>query len=481
MKIFFSGIAGSGVSAIAGFMADRGHSITGSDRVFDANPLHPMKKVLEAKGIEIVPQDGSGIDKTFDCAVFSTAVEEDNSELLKAQSSGIPISTRPEYLAWIASSFKTIAVAGTSGKSTTSGMLAYLMKRLGLSPNFIGGGRVKQFRSPLSTGNCLTGDSEYLVIEACESDGTIIYYRPNYSIVLNLDLDHHPVDETAEMFRTLARNTLHGVIINADDNHLKQVFLSPLPAAEGIYVSPDTVGASGSVTQGKGLDNVITFSIYNPSLYRAEDIVYKQFSTGFLLRGTRFVLSLPGEYNLYNALACIAFLSEIGVKIQDVAAVLPEFQGIDRRFDVHLNDGERLVIDDYAHNPHKILSLMKTMQKLAGRICYIFQPHGFGPTRMMKKEYTDVFVNNLRDTDLLVLFPIYYQGGTAVRDISSRDLEEGVKKGGKLAITVELRDDVMKCINDYDAFVVFGARDETLSEFAVRIAERIAGESRDYS
>ncbi|HXW68643.1 MAG TPA: Mur ligase domain-containing protein, partial [Dissulfurispiraceae bacterium] len=132
LKIFFSGIGGSGVSAIASFMADKGHIVAGSDRSFDVNPAHPLYQILKSKNIAIVPQDGSGLDSSFDFAVFSTAVEADQPEVIKAIHIGIPIRTRPEYLAKIVAGFKTIAVAGTSGKSTTAGMLAFLMQRLGM-------------------------------------------------------------------------------------------------------------------------------------------------------------------------------------------------------------------------------------------------------------------------------------------------------------------------------------------------------------
>ena len=148
LKIFFSGIAVSGVSAIAGFMADKGHTVVGSDRAFDKEPGHPLKTAFQSKGITIVPQDGNGLDSTFDFAVFSTAVEPDQPEFLKAKSLGIPVKTRPEYLVEITELFNTIAVSGTSGKSTVSGLLAFLMQKLGLNPNFIGGGRVKQFKTP---------------------------------------------------------------------------------------------------------------------------------------------------------------------------------------------------------------------------------------------------------------------------------------------------------------------------------------------
>ncbi|MBI3593127.1 MAG: hypothetical protein HY099_06590 [Nitrospirae bacterium] len=462
LKIFFSGIGGSGVSAIAGFMADKGNTVIGSDRAFDRNPNHPVYRLLKSKGINIVPQDGRGIDSSFDLAVFSTAVEADQPEVLRAKDLGIPVRTRPEYLARIVSEFRTIAVAGTSGKSTTSGMLAFLMQRLGLSPNFIGGGRVKRFRTETNPGNSITGNSDILVIEACESDGTIVNYKPQHSIILNLDLDHHEVDKTAEMFEILIKNTTGKIIVNADDDNLKKI----------------------------NLKDAVTFSIHNASNYKAGNIFYKPFATEFTLKtvcnpkggrgginlssnNTNFSLSIPGKYNLYNALSCIAMLSEMGIQLQDMADILHEFNGIERRFDIHLNDGRRLVVDDYAHNPHKISSLMQALKNVRESICYIFQPHGYAPTRMMKNEYIDAFTKNLRDSDHLILLPIFYAGGTVSKDISSRDIAEGVSAPGKSVGVADDREQILDRVKEWESYVVFGARDETLSDFAHNIAKTL--------
>lgn len=487
------------MSAMACFMADRGHSIAGSDRDFDGNPRHPVYKLLRSKGITLAPQDGSGLDKSFDFAVFSTAVESDRPEVIRARSLDIPVKTRPEYLAEIVLSFETIAVAGTSGKSTSAGMLAFLMEKLGLGPNFIGGGRVKQFKKGTNPGNSITGSSSLLVVEACESDGTIVNYKPRDSVILNLDLDHHSIDETAGMFRTLIKNTSGTVVLNADDDNLMKMNIS----------------------------NAVTFSIDNPSHYKAIDVVYGRFGSEFGLKITlpsipspqgrgakktsppgekfppiipsplggegegegyshendnaatlRFRLSVPGKYNLYNALSCIAMLSELGIPLKDIACALYDFEGIERRFDIHLDDGERLVLDDYAHNPHKIASLMETVRNIRERVCYIFQPHGFAPTKMMKAEYIDAFAKGLRDSDRLVLLPIFYAGGTVSRDISSHDLAEGIKAGGKTAEAAE-RADILSRAGEWDTYVVFGARDETLSDFAREIARLLLQRKTD--
>ena len=433
------------MSALACFMADKGHDVYGSDRLFDISPAHPLKSFFLSRDIHVVPQDGSGLDRSFSLLVFSTAVELSHPELIKAGDIGLKILRRSDFLFEISSSFKTIAVTGTSGKSTTSGLLAYIMKESGLAPNLIGGGRVKQFITSVDPGNYLTGNSNSLIIEACESDGSIIHYRPEHTIILNLELDHHTVERTAGWFETLISNTAGKVIFNADDDNLRKI----------------------------GHRNSVTFSINRNADYRAEHVTYKPFSTEFSLLNRKFIISLPGRHNLYNALSSIALLSETGTASDRISDILPRFLGIERRFDVYLDRGENLVIDDYAHNPHKISFLMETVKRLRERICFIFQPHGFGPTKLMKDEYINVFKDNLRDTDHLVILPIYYSGGTASMDISSNDLLYGIHSGGKSVEVIESREEIMERLADYKAFVIFGARDDTLADFARDIAERL--------
>jgi UDP-N-acetylmuramate--alanine ligase len=446
-KIFFSGIGGSGMSAIASFMAGRGHLIIGSDRSFDRNIDHPLCALLKNRGITIVSHDGSGIDSTIDLAVFSTAVEDTQPEVTRARDLGIPMQTRPDFLSEIASGFKTIAVAGTSGKSTIAGMLAFIMHKLGLEPNYIGGGRVKLLKSQSSSGNALNGNSDILIIEACESDDSFTLYHPVYSIIANLGLDHHAIEKTAAMFETFGRNTEEIVVINSDDENLKRC----------------------------RFDKPITFSIETPSQYQAKGIDYQPLRTTFSLHGTDYSLSLPGPYNLYNALSCIALLSEMGTPLKDIAEILPSFSGLDRRFDIHLNTGKYLVIDDYAHNPHKISYLMGFMKTFRNRVCYIFQPHGFGPTRFMKHAYIDVFAKNLREDDHLILLPIYDAGGTAPRDISSEDLSHSIREAGKSVEALPERSVLFNRIREWDTYIVFGARDETLADLAQEISLRLMG------
>jgi UDP-N-acetylmuramate--alanine ligase len=447
MKIFFSGIGGSGVSAIASFMADKGHVVLGSDRSFDTDKNHPAYAPLVAKGIKIVPQDGSGIDSSLNAVVFSTAVEKDLPEPRKAAELGITVKMRPAFLAELVAEHRTFAVAGTSGKSTTSGLLAFMMRELGLSPNFIGGGRVSQFKSASNLGNALSGESKFLVVEACESDGSIVSYQPEISLLLNLDLDHHSIESTARMFTILAGNTKKKVVRNADDPNLEKL------------------GLPGST---------VSFGIEAKAHYKAEGLELKPLASDFSVNGVRFTLNLPGRYNVYNALACLATLGEHGIPLKDCVKALAAFRGIDRRFDVHLDDGQGFVMDDYAHNPHKIESMMQMAQKIRDSVCYVYQPHGFAPTRMMKNEYIHAFAHNLRTTDRLMLLPIFYVGGTVAKDISSADLAKGVLDLGRRAETAE-REDILSKVKRGESYIVFGARDESLSTFAEAIAKKMKG------
>lgn len=444
MNIFFSGIGGSGVSALASFMADTGHNVSGSDRSFDLDKSHPAYAPLVSKGVKIVPQDGNGIDAAVDLVVFSTAVETNLPEPKRAAELGIKMQTRPEFLAGLVASHRTFAVAGTSGKSTSAGLLAYMMKELGLEPNFIGGGRVSQFKNGGNLGNAIAGKSNLLVVEACESDGSIVSYKPEFSILLNLDLDHHSIEKTAQMFLVLAQNTAKKLILNFDDFHL----------------------------QNLKLKNAVTFSIDAKSDYCAENIQLSPLSSEFTLRGVRFKLNLPGRYNIYNALACLSTLAEFGISLIDCVKPLENFRGVDRRFDVYLNDGKSFVMDDFAHNPHKIESMMQMSQKIRSRINYIFQPHGFAPTRLMKKEYIEAFAKNLRQEDRLFILPIFYVGGTVAKDISSEDLANGVSGLGKSAAAAS-REEILTKLKLGESYIVFGARDESLSDFAKSISNKL--------
>jgi len=340
---------------------------------------------------------------------------------------------------------RTIAIAGTSGKSSTTGMLAFSMEALGLDPGLIGGGRVTQFRSPWNPGNVRVGNSGLLVVEACESDEGIRQYRPSFSAILNLSLDHQDIPETLDRFRQLAQNTSEALIINGDDEAL------------------------GSLAHRK----MVRFGISSRFGLHPGNVTLAPFGSQFTVRGTSFRIQQPGAHNVMNALAVIATLEQLGVPFSSMPDPLAAFEGIDRRFDIHLNNAAGLVVDDYAHNPDKIAALMAATRPVKDRILYVFQPHGYGPTRLMLDGYIETFRAGLRQEDRLLILPIYYAGGTVRSDISSDDIVRPLAAAGRPAETIRDRNAVTAYLKDFSAVVVFGARDETLPDFTAEIARKL--------
>lgn len=442
-KIFFSGIAGSGLSALALFMAYKGQEVSGSDRQFDAGQGTGMLKTLQNAGVEIFRQDGSGIRDDLDLTVISTAVEKDRPDILRTRELGVKLISRPEFLASISAEHDSIAIAGTSGKSTVSGMLGHTMHALGMEPGLISGGRVKNLRTDSNPGNVLHGGSAILVMEADESDGSIVNYRPMHSVVHNLALDHHSVRETASMFSTLMRNTQGTVALNADDSRVM------------------------SLAQGTEL----TYSVRASSDVRATDVALEGTQSTFSVEGQRVNLKIPGLHNVYNALSALSMLKVHGANMAHAAQALSEFRGIERRFDIHSKGDGTLVVDDYAHNPHKIEALMHTISNISKQAAYVFQPHGFGPLGLMLNEYAEVFNRLVREGDALFILPVYYPGGSTSKGIGSEDLQALCPGSYAPARRAGLLDLIGQNPRKFDCITVFGARDESLSELASEIAE----------
>src|SRR6478609_6500268 len=206
-NVFFIGIAGAGMSAVAQYLAGTGKKVSGSDRYFKQGEFNKTKEKLEADGIECFLQDGTGISNKVDLIVVSTAIEDTVFEVQKAKQLNIPIIKRSELLALIAESKKTIAVGGTSGKSTTTAMLFAILEYAGLQPSIISGAGLVSIIKQGKIGNAKVGAGEWLVIEADESDGSIVQYHPEVGLLLNIDKDHQEIDELMDIFGTFRNNS----------------------------------------------------------------------------------------------------------------------------------------------------------------------------------------------------------------------------------------------------------------------------------
>ncbi len=435
------------MSALAQVAAMDGRSVSGSDRDFDRGRNLAVKTSLERLGIKIYPQDGSGVDGSTAELALSTAIEDDNPEVLAARRQGVRITHRSELLAARVDACDTIAVAGTSGKSTVAAMLFAVLEAAGLEPSIITGGALVALKERGLIGNAYKGKGGVLVVEADESDGTIVRYRPRTGLLLNISKDHKDVEVLNGIFAEFARNCGR-VLVNADDPPARAL----LPAAPAFGF-----GAGG---------------------WKVAGLELAPFSSAFRINGVPFSLPAPGEYNVANALAACAAASLYGVKLEACAAGLKNFRGVERRFVLAGEKNGVTVIDDYAHNPAKVSALLAALHQSPGRrVIAVYQPHGFTPTRHLKAELIESFSAGLAREDLLVMPEIYYVGGTVTKDISSRDICDAVAAKGRRAFFYERRADIPSALASLaragDIIAVMGARDATLSAFARDILEAL--------
>jgi UDP-N-acetylmuramate--alanine ligase len=458
-RLHFAGVGGSGMSALAMFETLRGARASGSDRAFDQGQHPDLRGQLEHAGVVIVPQDGTFLDPAYgacDGLVVSTAVEDQVPDVAAARRAGVPILHRSELLARHVASHRSVAVSGTSGKSTVTGMVFAILQGCGRRPGLLTGGALADLVARGEAGNVRApgaapdGGAPWLVVEADESDGSLVRYEPWLGVVLNLGLDHKQPDEILAMFRTFRART-RGPFIVADEPNLADIRAGAVlfGVAQG---DVDEVGDDGG--------------------YRARDIALSPRASAFTVRGTAFTLTQPGRHNVLNATAAIAACAAAGVAVPDMAAPLAAFGGIARRFQSLGNAAGVEVIDDFAHNPDKIAAALATAHgRLApgGRVLAVFQPHGFGPTRFLKDALIAAFSEHLAPWDVLWLPEIFFAGGTVTRDISSADLVAGIIKAGRDARFEAGRDSLAPLIaaeaRPGDVVLVMGARDPSLTAF----------------
>jgi len=467
--LHFAGIGGSGMSGLAQYHAQAGRPCSGSDRAFDDGRHPEIRAGLERTGAIILPQDGSFVTagrsdgplagRSCAAVVVSTAVEDKVPDVKAAREAGIPILHRSELLAHHVATHRTIAVSGTSGKSTVTGMVFTILRAGGLGPGLLTGGPLAALTAAGHIGNAwaprpAAGAAPLLVIEADESDGSLVRYRPWAGVVLNLGLDHKEPAEVLAMFTAFKANVTGPLVVAADAN-----LTSLHEGAHLCGVGPDP----------------------RPGTW-AEDVELMPDGSAFTVAGTRFILPVPGLYNVLNATAAIAVCRQAGLEVADMAAPLADFAGIGRRFQKIGAAAGCEVIDDFAHNPDKIAAaLTAARRRTTGRVLAVFQPHGYGPTRFLRRALVDTFAASLDPGDLLWLPEIYFAGGTVTRDISSSDLVAEILARGREARFLPRREDIPRAIADEarpgDVIIVMGARDPSLTGFCRDILGELADRS----
>jgi UDP-N-acetylmuramate--alanine ligase len=447
--IFFIGVAGTGMSALAQYCFGIGKKVSGSDRYFNCNDIGETQQMLMNYGIECFAQDASGISSSIDLIVISTAVEETNIEIQKAWSLNIPIIKRSELLNAISETKKTIAVGGTSGKSTTTAMIFDILDFAGLSPSIISGAGLIRLQEKGLIGNAFVGKGEWLVIEADESDGSIVYYKPEIGLLLNIDKDHKEMEELFSIFQTFKNNSNY-FIVNA---HQK-------------------------ATQQFSQNNRQDFSINNSSVgFNATDFLQEGFEMSFIINNIPFKMNAVGEHNMENALAAVAVAAMCGVDVTIASIALKNYKGIYRRNQILGNKNGVIIIDDYAHNPAKCAAAIKGVQPLTEKVIAWFQPHGYGPTKFLRKDFVEEIAKVLRPQDEIWMSEIFYAGGTAVKDISANDLIHDLQNKNCNAFFVADRIDFIKEVKPHlqqnAVLLLMGARDPSLADFAKEVFEKL--------
>lgn len=447
---FFIGVAGVGMSAIAQYLQGIGMQVSGSDRYFHEGEYNKTKEQLENEGIKCFLQDGSGITAETDLVVVSTAIEDTVYEVKKAKELGIPIIKRSQLLAMIAKSKKTIAVAGTSGKSTTSAMLFQILLDAGLEPSIISGAGLTSIIKQGKIGNAYVGKGDWLIIEADESDGSVVQYEPEIGLLLNIDKDHQEIDELIELFTIFKNNTNSLFIVNQSNALAKSL-------------STNSKNDFGFENEKAG--------------FNARNFKQEGFHLSFEVLNQKFEMNAIGQHSVENATAAIAVANRIGVDLKICAESLSKYEGIYRRHQILGQKKGIWVIDDYAHNPAKCAASIKACQPLAEKVVAWFQPHGYGPTRFLRKDFVEEISAALRENDEIWMSEIFYAGGTAVKDISANDLIEDIKAKGKKAYFVEDRNnflnEVKSSLSDNSVLLLMGARDPSLEEFCKELYEKL--------
>lgn len=461
---FFCGIGGSGMLPLAMIVQARGGRIAGSDRALDQGRTPDKFAWLRHHGVTLHPQDGSGV-RAGQTLVATGAVEETVPDIAAARRVGAAIKARPELLSELFNAAETsVGVAGTSGKSTITGMIAWILDQAGRLPTVMNGAVMKNFVSDQNPfASAVVGHHGLFVAEVDESDGSIARYRPTVAVVSNISLDHKSMQELRDLFGGFVERSATAVL-NLDN--------------------PETAALAQSSAQDRAARAVVTFALGDGEAdLSAHDLESLATGMRFVLderaSGRRMPVELaaPGAHNVANALAALGAVRALGVELDAAIDALRTFQGIRRRLEVAGTVKGVTVIDDFAHNPDKIAATLKTLHAFDGRLLILFQPHGFGPLKLMKSEFIDGFAGLMRPDDVLLMpEPVYY-GGTTDRSVGSEDIAAGVRAAGRKAEALGDRaacgDRLIELARPGDRIVVMGARDDTLSDFARDLLSRL--------
>lgn len=401
-KLHFVGIGGVGMSAIAEVMLDKGYEISGSD-LSDSEVV----KKLRSKGAVIYKGHNASNVEGKEAIVLSSAIHQDNPELVQAKKLGLKIFHRSDILAYLLNAVKGIAVAGAHGKTTTSSMISVVLEHAKVDPTIIIGGFVDYL-----DGNAKLGKSDYLVAEADESDGSFLKFYPHISVVTNIEDDH--MDHYGSMENII--KAFVQFIQNLDKENGLAVLCFDNENIRNIAPKVDR--------------NYISYALEHEADYTATDIVTDGPHTTFsvVYKGEnlgKVTVNVPGRHNVLNALATIAVCRQLGLSMQEIADGFTAFVGTKRRFQTKFRNNDVWIVDDYAHHPTEIQTTIKAAkQTKPNRLVVAFQPHRYTRTQLLREEFGSCF----KGADVLILTDIYAASEDPIPGISGKTIVDEVKK-----------------------------------------------------
>lgn len=448
--VHFIGIGGISMSGLAEILLREGFSVSGSDA-----HESPLTDHLAARGAKIFyGQRAENISDGIDVVVYTAAIHQDNPEYAEVVRRGLPMLSRAQLLGQMMRNYKqALAIAGTHGKTTTTSMVTEILLAAETDPTISVGGILHSIG-----GNIRVGGPELFVTEACEYTNSFLDFFPTVEVILNIEADH------LDFFKDID-----------DIRHSFRLFAEKLPK-DGLLIINSGIREYQEIT--KGLEcRIVTVGSGKDSDYSAEDITYDAFarpSFTLLEKGVpagRIVLGVPGEHNVYNALAAVAAAKALGIPMEAVQAGLAGFSGTERRFEKKGEIGGVTVIDDYAHHPQEIEATLKAAKNYPHRKLWcVFQPHTYSRTKALFSE----FAQALSMADEVILADIYAARETDTLGVSSRDLADKIAGLGTAAHYFPTFDEIEtfileNCVNG-DLLITMGAGD------IVKVGERLLGQ-----
>ena len=435
-KVHFVGIGGIGMSGIAELLMNLGFKITGSD-INDSAVI----KNLRNKGAEVAQGHAAKNVTDADVLVYSSAVQEDNPEVMAAQEKGIPVIRRAEMLGeLIALKETSIGVAGTHGKTSTSSMVGTVLSQAKLDPTLVVGGLVRNIDT-----NSLLGAGDIIVVEADEFDRSFLSLQPTIAIITNIELEHtdcyEDLDDLQNAFTQFANaSPFYGAVIIGNQS----------PAAAAIIANIKRP--------------VITFGLTNASDFYAENLTYNKTETTFAVfhKGKNLGvihMQVPGEHNVQNALAAIALSVEMHIPFHNIAAGLENYKGVRRRFDIKGESGDVMVVDDYAHHPTEVRATLTAARNgWKRRIIAVFQPHLYTRTQAFYKD----FAIALMESDILVVTDVFPAREEPIEGVNGKMVADFAQKSGHRSIYyIETLDKLEKTLDNFrqpgDMIITIGA------------------------